>query len=120
MQSAKSIYIYEILFFKSILDIEKPIFPFEFSLTFRKLFPNSSSNLHKNYENSVYTLYVRDVGGLRKAHIAVSFFPRLKEKEICGTVARVVSGIEGKGGAANWPGNVLPLPSPPPLSDLNF
>lgn len=54
---------------------------------------------------------MRDVGGPRIAHIAVSF-PRLKEKEICGIVARVVSGIEGKGGAANWPGNVLLLPSP--------
>jgi len=55
---------------------------------------------------------VKNVGGLRTAvsYIAVSF-PRLKEKEICGTVALVASGIEGKSGAANWPGNVLLLPS---------
>lgn len=76
----------------------------------RKLIPNSSNNLLQNHENSVYTPYVGDVGGLRIAHIAVSF-PRLKEKKISGTVARVASGIEGKGGAADWPRNVLLLPS---------
>lgn len=82
--------------------------------SFHRIFPtktdSNSSNLLKNYENSVYTPYVGDVGGLRIAHITV-FFLRLKEKEISGTVVRVASGIEGKGGAADWLRNVLLLPS---------
>jgi len=51
------------------------------------------------------------MGGLRILYIPVSF-PRLKEKEICGTVRGSPVASKGKVAAnrANWPGNVLLLP----------
>lgn len=72
----------------------------------------------KNCESSVYTLYVKDVGGLRMAYTAVSF-SRLKEKEICGTVHG--SPVASKGKVARLTGQEMSSYSLlSPLSDLNF